>query len=267
MAKQTVEQLIEGGKATPGPPLGPVLGPLGLNIQEVINEVNKKTQDFAGMKVPIKIIVDTDTKNYEIKVGSPTASALIKKEAGIEKGSSNPKTEPVADLAIEQVIKIATLRNDSLLGSDNIAKVKEVLGTCQSVGVLVGGKPARQVIQDINQGMYKEKIISAKTELTEEERQKLEEEKERLRKEMEERRAEYEEKAKVLITEMEGQPREEIIQKLDDAEIPKQIYEPLLPVEEAKPEEGEVKVEEKKEEAPKEEKAEKQKWPRNYSPK
>ena len=59
MVKQTVEQLIEGGKATPGPPLGPVLGPMGLNIQEVVNAVNKKTQNFAGMKVPIKIIIDS----------------------------------------------------------------------------------------------------------------------------------------------------------------------------------------------------------------
>src|SRR3989339_1282165 len=107
MAKQTVETMIEGGKATAAPPLGQALGPTGVNIGQVISEINKKTADMKGMQVPVKVIVDPATKEFTIEIGTPPASALIKKEAGVEKGSSNPLTEKVADLKIEQLIKIA----------------------------------------------------------------------------------------------------------------------------------------------------------------
>lgn len=253
MAKQTIEQLIEGGKATPGPPLGPMLGPMGLNIQQVINEVNEKTKEFEGMKIPIKITVDTETKDYNIKVGSPTASALIKKEAKIEKGAANPQTDKVADLAIEQVIKVAKMREDSLLGTDNLAKVKEIIGTCQSMGVLVEGKSAKETITEINNGQYRKKIMEGKTELTEEEIKELEREKKELQQKMEERRAEFEEKAKSIIAEMKEEPRAEITKKLKEAEIPEEIYKPLLPAEEGEAEEGEAAEEKEKREKPKKE--------------
>ena len=76
MAKDTVEVLIEGGTATPGPPLGPALGPLGINMMQVVEEINKKSADFAGMKVPVKVIVDRDTKDFEIEIGTPPTTAL-----------------------------------------------------------------------------------------------------------------------------------------------------------------------------------------------
>jgi len=79
MPKQTVDAMVEGGKATAAPPLGPALGPLGVNIGQVISEINKKTADFKGVQVPVKIIVDED-KNVTITVGTPPASALIKQE-------------------------------------------------------------------------------------------------------------------------------------------------------------------------------------------
>ena len=107
MAKETVDVLIEGGKATAAPPLGPALGPKGVNIGEVVGKINEMTSEFKGMQVPVKVIIDTDTKGFEIKVGTPPASALIKKEAGVAKGAGNPKTEKVADLKIEQIIKIS----------------------------------------------------------------------------------------------------------------------------------------------------------------
>ena len=62
MAKDTVEILIEGGSATPGPPLGPALGPFGINMMQVVEEINNKSADFAGMKVPVKVSIDRDTK-------------------------------------------------------------------------------------------------------------------------------------------------------------------------------------------------------------
>ena len=80
-----VEALVPGGKANPGPPLGPALGPLGVNIKEVVEKINEKTRDYNGMQVPVKIIVD-DKKNVEIEVGTPPTASLIMKELGIQKG-------------------------------------------------------------------------------------------------------------------------------------------------------------------------------------
>ena len=139
IAKQTVEVLIEGGKASAAPPVGSQLGPTGVNIGQVVAEVNKKTADMKGMQVPVKIIVDDETKEFTIEVGTPPAAALIKKEAGVDKGASNPLTEKVADLKIEQIIKISKMKEDALLGADNKGRVREIVGTCQSMGILVEG--------------------------------------------------------------------------------------------------------------------------------
>ena len=110
MPKETVEVYVEGGKATAAPPLGPALGPMGVNIGQVVAEINRKTAEFKAMQVPVKVIVDSDTKKFDVTVGTPPASALIKKEAGIEKGAGNPLTDKVADLKIEQVIKISKMK-------------------------------------------------------------------------------------------------------------------------------------------------------------
>ncbi|MEM3965045.1 MAG: 50S ribosomal protein L11, partial [Thermoplasmata archaeon] len=112
---QTIEILVEGGKATPGPPLGPALGPLGVNIGQVVKEINEKTKNYEGMQVPVKVSVDPKTKTFTVTVGTPPVSALIKKELGIEKGSGSPKANKVGDLSLEKVIKIAKMKvQDSL---------------------------------------------------------------------------------------------------------------------------------------------------------
>ncbi|MCD6523170.1 MAG: 50S ribosomal protein L11 [Candidatus Diapherotrites archaeon] len=159
MPETIVEALVDGGSASAGPPLGPALGPLGVNIGKVISEINNKTKDFAGMKVPVKIIVDSATKEFRVEVGSPPVSALIKKELGLEKGSARPKVEKVADMDIDRVIKIARMKKESMLASTDRAAVKEVLGTCYSLGVLVEGKDPREVQKEVDQGIYDDKIL------------------------------------------------------------------------------------------------------------
>ena len=190
MAKKTVDVLIEGGKATAAPPLGPALGPLGVNIGQVVSEINKKTAEFKGMQVPVKVIVDEETKEFEIKVGTPPVSALLKKELHIEKGSGNPKEEKIADILIEQIIKIAKMKEDALLGADLKSKVKEVIGTCNSMGVLVEGVPASEAIKLVNQGKFDKEIAEEKTELSEEEKKRLEEERRKLAEKLEKKKAE-----------------------------------------------------------------------------
>lgn len=149
MAKEQIEVLIEGGKATAAPPLGPKLGPLKVNIGQVVADINKKTADFKGMQVPVTVIVDMDTKEYQIKIGTPPTSQLIKKEAGIQSGSGVPQKDFVADLSLEQVKKVAGMKADGLLGNDLSAQVREVLGTMNSMGVTCEGKKAKVVIKEI----------------------------------------------------------------------------------------------------------------------
>jgi len=79
---ETIVALVDGGKASAGPPLGPALGPMGVNIMQVINTINDKTKEFNGMKVPVKVIIDPTTKNFEIEVGTPPAASLILNEIG-----------------------------------------------------------------------------------------------------------------------------------------------------------------------------------------
>ncbi|ADL57866.1 50S ribosomal protein L11 [Methanothermobacter sp. KEPCO-1] len=160
MAKETVEILIDGGKATPGPPLGPAIGPLGINMMQVVEEINRKTADFEGMKVPVKIIVDTDTRDFEVEVGTPPTTALIMDELKIEKGSQDPGMDKIADISMEQVLKIARMKFDALLSNDYKQAVKEIMGTCVSMGVTVNGKDPREVQREVDQGVYDDLLTS-----------------------------------------------------------------------------------------------------------
>lgn len=149
----TVEVMIEGGAATPGQPLGPALGPLGVNVIAIVNEINKKTAAFKGMKVPIKIVIQAD-KSFAVSVGTPPTSALVIAEAKVEKGSGQPKSAMVGDLTIQQVLKIAAMKEGDLLGKAVRDRVREVVGTCVSMGVTVDGKDPREVQKLISDGQY-----------------------------------------------------------------------------------------------------------------
>lgn len=152
--QEKIEALVDGGKATPGPPLGPALGPMGVNVVEIVQAVNEKTKAFDGMKVPVKILIDQKTKKYEIQVGTPPTSALILKEINLEKGSTAAKTTKVGNLTPEQVMKIADMKRDSLLGKSKKERFLEILGTCVSMGVNVDGKDPKKVTQEIADGQY-----------------------------------------------------------------------------------------------------------------
>lgn len=162
--KETVDAMVEGGKANAGPPIGSSLGPLKVNVAQIVSKINEKTSAFKGMKVPVKIIVDTETKEFEIEVGTPPASQLIKKELGIELGSGEPNISKVGVLAIEQVIKIAKMKEGSILANDFKSAVKTIVGSCNSMGVLIEEKEPKEVIKEIDAGKYDSEIKSGKTE-------------------------------------------------------------------------------------------------------
>jgi len=230
MAIQIVEAMVPGGKATPAPPIGPSLAPLGVNIGQVVADINKKTASFNGMQVPVKIKVETDDKSFEIEVGTPPTSALILKEAAVEKGSGNPLEDKIADLKIPQIIKIAKMKEDGLMGKTLKEKVKEIIGSCNSMGVLVEGKQASEVIKDVNSGTFDKEIAEEKTELTAQELKELEVERKKLAAEVEKRRAVHLETAKKIIDSMPGKARGEIKVKLVEVGIPTLLINELLPV-------------------------------------
>lgn len=151
---ETIEALVDGGSASAGPPLGPALGPMGINIKEVIDKINDETKVFEGMKVPVKVSVDTTNKTFTIEVGTPPTSSLIIKELNIEKGSSTNRTEKVGDLSLDQVKKIVKMKGRSILGKTLTQSVKEVLGTCVSMGVTVDGNDPKDLQRLIDEGKY-----------------------------------------------------------------------------------------------------------------
>src|SRR3989338_4790165 len=154
----TIPAMVEGGKSSAGPPWGPALGPAGVNIGQVIAQINEKTKAFSGMNVPVKVIVDTKAKTFEIVVGTPPTSALIKKELGLKEpvketeGEKGKKT--IGNITLKQLLNVAAAKKDQSLARSLKARVKEAVGTCLSLGVTVEGKNAKEFTADINDGKY-----------------------------------------------------------------------------------------------------------------
>lgn len=228
MASQVVETLIEGGKASAAPPLGPALGPLGVNIGQVVAEINKQTTEFKGMKVPVKVTVDTETKEFSISIGTPPTAQLIKQEAKLDKGSGKPSTEHIADLAIEQIIKIAKMKQSALLGKDMKSSVKEVIGTCNSMGVKVEGTHARDTLRRVEKGEFDTEITSGKTELSADELKQLETEKQTMKEELEKKHAIMEKQAQDILAAV-ANDATKARKKMEEAGIDEVIIDKLAP--------------------------------------
>lgn len=246
---ETINLMIDGGEVKAGPAIAQPLAGKQMNIQEIISKINEKTSSFKGMKVPVQLNIEDD-KSYAIKVGTPPISELIKKEIGIEKGSGTPNKNKVGNLAIEQVIKLAKMKQDSLLFNNFKSAVKTVAGSCNSLGVLIEGKSAAEVNKEIELGNYDSIINSQKTEVSKEKQnllnQQLKEIQERIKKELEKAEAEKkaeEAKAKKLVTEAEKVVEEAAAEKKEGAAEVK--AEKVETKEAAKPAK-EVKAEKKK---------------------
>jgi large subunit ribosomal protein L11 len=152
--KKIVSALVTGGEASAGPPLGPALGPLGINVLQVVNTINDKTKDFAGMKVPVKVEVDSETKKFTVEVGVPPTTALIAKEAGISKGSGTSGKDYVGNISMENIIKIARMKIDVSYAIDLKNTSKEIIGSCVSSGVRIENKPAKEIYADVEKGQF-----------------------------------------------------------------------------------------------------------------
>ncbi|MFW5905390.1 MAG: 50S ribosomal protein L11 [archaeon] len=159
---ETIEVLVPGGQANPGPPLGPELGPTPVDVQAVVQEINDQTAAFDGTEVPVTVSYEEDG-SFEIEVGVPPTAALVKDEAGFETGSGEPADEFVADLSVDQVKKIAEQKLPDLLAYDLKNAAKEVVGTCVSLGVTIEGEDAREFKQKVDAGEYDETFADEAT--------------------------------------------------------------------------------------------------------
>jgi len=149
--KEKVKVMVDGGAATAGPPLGPALGPMGVPTNKVIEEINKATQGFKGMKVPVEVIVDPSTKEFEVTVGSPPTSALLLKAVGAEKGGGS--VEMIGDLGFEQILEIAKNKQATILASNVKTAVLEIIGTCQSLRITVNGLTPKEMTKALKDGV------------------------------------------------------------------------------------------------------------------
>ena len=170
-----IKLLVEGGAMQPGPVLAQKVGPLGLNVGQIIQQVNDATKNFKGLKVPVELSVDPSTKKIEVFVSSPPVSELLKKELGLDKGSGLQKKQKIANASIEQIISIAKTKQNDLLCKDLKSSVKTIIGTCVSLGVLVENNSASEVGQLIDEGKFAEEIKKGLTETSPEKRKDLDE--------------------------------------------------------------------------------------------
>jgi large subunit ribosomal protein L11 len=171
--KMQIKLLAEGGSMKPGPALSQKLGPAGIPLNKVIEEVNEATKNFKGLKVPVELDVDLGTKTFEIQVFSPPVSELLKREIGIQKGSGAQHKVQVANASIEQIIAVSITKMPGLLCKDLKSAVKTVAGTCGSLGILIENKLASEIEEDIDEGVYDAEISSEKIETDPEKRKKL----------------------------------------------------------------------------------------------
>ena len=157
--KKSISALVSGGEASAGPPLGPALGPMGINVLQVVNTINEKTKEFHGMKVPVKVDVDPDTKKFNVEVGVPPTTALIAKEANISKGSGTAGKDFVGNISMEAIVKIAKMKIDISYATILKSSVKEIIGSCVSSGIKVEDKPAREIYPDLMAGKFDHLIV------------------------------------------------------------------------------------------------------------
>lgn len=129
---------IDAGKATPAPPIGPALGQHGVNIMGFVKEYNERTASQMGSIIPVELTVFED-RSFSFVTKSPPASDLLRKAAGVTKGSSNPRTEKVGTIARSKVKEIAEAKMRDLNAADIEGAMRIVEGTARSMGIQISG--------------------------------------------------------------------------------------------------------------------------------
>ncbi|PIO00148.1 50S ribosomal protein L11 [archaeon CG10_big_fil_rev_8_21_14_0_10_43_11] len=154
MSEEIINLMVEGGAAKTGATLGMKLGPLGINLGKIAQDINDATSGFKGVEVPVTLTVDKKTKEYTIKVGTPPVPQLIKKRAKLEKGSATAGTAFVGDIPVTELIEIAKSKVSGTISKDAKAMLGQVVGTCVSIGVTIDGKNPLEVSKAVKAGAF-----------------------------------------------------------------------------------------------------------------
>jgi len=168
-----IKLIVDGGAMKPGPAVAQQLGPMGINIGKVIEDVNKATTGFKGVKVPVELDVDPKTKKYRVEVFSPPVAELIKKELGLESASGEAGKTMVGNVAFETIVGVAKTKHTNLLAKSLKSAIKLVVGTCVSMGVMIDSKTAKEIELEIDTGNYDREIKNEITEASEEKKKEL----------------------------------------------------------------------------------------------
>jgi large subunit ribosomal protein L11 len=126
----------------------------GVDLSKLREELNKLTQKYKGFEVTVKILVDEDTKEYDIEIKPPTTTELLLHAVGAKEPSGDPMHQKIGDLPFEKIVEIAILKKPSLTAKTLKAAVKTILGSARSIGITVDGKDPKQVTQEVENGVY-----------------------------------------------------------------------------------------------------------------
>ena len=154
MPWRIVRVRVKGGEASSAPPLGPAINQYGLDVAEVVRKINEATKDYKGLEVTVEVLVNPDTKEYKIRVKSPTTTSLLLKFAGASEPSGDPAHKKVGDIKFEDVIKVALLKRKDLNAKSLKAAVKTILSSAATIGLTVEGKEPKQVVKEVTEGKY-----------------------------------------------------------------------------------------------------------------
>lgn len=207
MAK--IQLIVEGGKASVTPQLAQTLGPLKIPLNEVVGAINEQTASFQGIKVPVTVIVNEKDKSYEVRVGSPPMAELIKKELTLEKGSGTPNKVRVANIGIEQLIKIAKMKMGGIFDRSLKAAVKSVAGTCNSLGILVEGKLSKEFNSDLDHGVYDNELREEQTEMSPEKQERLRQQLQAVQEELQKEQEKLKAAEAAKVAEQAAEPEQE----------------------------------------------------------
>lgn len=178
MAKEIIKRIklqVPAGKATPAPPVGTVLGPAGINIQEFCTKYNDATKDKIGDILPVEINV-YDDRTFDFKIKTPPATFLLKKAAAIEKASAKGANEVVSVLTEKQVEEIATIKLEDLNAYDVDSAKKIIGGTARNMGIAIKGINDEEMAEQQKEAIEQEKeMLKREAELKEAEAKAAEE--------------------------------------------------------------------------------------------
>ncbi len=156
MPKKVLSFSVEGGAAKPAPPIKPALESVGLPVEEVVEKINEVTKRYKGFTVTVKVIVDPDTKEYEIEVEPPNITELLLKLAGAKAPSGDPIHKKVGNLPFEKIVEAALMKAPELTAKTLKGAVKTVLGTARAIGLTVDKKDPKEVTKEVEAGVYDE---------------------------------------------------------------------------------------------------------------